>query len=178
MISFFVHGVPIPKGSAKAVPGPVLGKPCGRCGQRKRGYPKVTHDNPKTKSWESSVRATARASMPKFEKLDGAVEVRLQFFMPRPKSHYVASNPERPLKKSAPEFHTVKPDLDKLVRCVLDGLSDICFGDDASVVRVMPQKEYITPGSKPGVMIEIEQAQRQRLRAMPSIGQGELFDEI
>lgn len=65
--------------------------------------------------------------------------VTLRFYLPRPKHHYGAKG----LRDSAPTSHTSKPDLDKLVRAVLDAVTDAkVWVDDAHVVRVVASKEY------------------------------------
>jgi crossover junction endodeoxyribonuclease RusA len=48
----------------------------------------------------------------------------------------------------------VKPDLDKLVRAVLDGLTGVAYEDDSQVVIVEAKKTY---GEREGVWLEIEQ---------------------
>ena len=48
----------------------------------------------------------------------------------------------------------VKPDLDKLIRAVLDGLTGVAYVDDAQVTLISASKSY---GSVEGVWITIEQ---------------------
>lgn len=45
---------------------------------------------------------------------------------------------------------SVKPDLDKLIRAVLDALTGIAYTDDSQVVRILAQKSY---GSVEGVRV-------------------------
>ncbi len=71
-----------------------------------------------------------------------ALYVRVEFILPRPKS----------VKRIYP---AVKPDLDKLVRAVLDGLWP-AWGDDAQVVGLLASKRYCGEGELPGVWVEIE----------------------
>lgn len=134
-VRFFVPGVPIPKGSAKAF---VVGK---------RAV--VTHDNAKTKPWQRSIAAEARGVAPGL--LDGAVRVELWFSMPRPKSH------GKPGRKSWAAEHVTRPDLDKLVRTVLDALTGIVWADDSQVVEVAARKCYADDsGERPaGVYISV-----------------------
>lgn len=61
--------------------------------------------------------------------LTGAVRVDLRFIMPKPKT----------VKRERPH---VKPDLDKLVRAVLDGLTGVAYVDDAQVTSVTATKRY------------------------------------
>jgi Holliday junction resolvase RusA-like endonuclease len=47
---------------------------------------------------------------------------------------------------------TVPPDLDKLIRAVLDGLTAIAYKDDAQVTEIRAIKIY---GERPGVEIQV-----------------------
>ena len=154
MISFFVHGKAVPKGSSRAMQGPPRGKPCSKCKRQDRGFPYVINANDKTKLWEKSLRGAARVTMMKDEKIEGAVRAELVFFMERPKNHHVAGDRSRPIKEKFADviFHTSKPDVDKLARTVLDGLTGICFGDDATVFQMPAIKYY---GPVPGVLLTL-----------------------
>ncbi len=76
-----------------------------------------------------------------FKPIASAVKVELDFVMSRPKS-------------SKRAFPSVKPDLDKLIRAVLDGLTGVAFEDDSQVILIQSSKTY---GEKQGVWIRIEQ---------------------
>jgi Holliday junction resolvase RusA-like endonuclease len=50
----------------------------------------------------------------------------------------------------------VKPDIDKLTRAILDGLTDGgLLADDARVVELHITKRYPTPGDPTGVGIDV-----------------------
>lgn len=65
-------------------------------------------------------------------KIDGAVEINIEFNFVRPKSVSVKKRP----------YMTVKPDLDKLVRAVLDALTHHAYDDDSQVVSINCVKAY------------------------------------
>lgn len=137
--SFFVAGVPVPKGSAKAFM---------RKGMK---FPVVIQDNAeKQKPWASSIGYAAQQEGVAMS--TGPVAIEVSFVMPRLKSHYGTGKNAEALKPSAPRFHTSKPDLDKLIRCVKDALTGIAWKDDAQVAEVKSGKVY---GEAPGVWIEI-----------------------
>lgn len=140
MISFFVAGVPVPKGSAKAFL------------HSKTNKVVVRQDNVEAqKPWASMIGYAAQQH---FEsKLVGPVSIHLTFIMPRLKSHYGTGKNATTLKESAPAYHTTKPDLDKLIRCVKDALTNIAWGDDSQVARVAAEKGY---GDSPGVFVNIK----------------------
>ena len=73
--------------------------------------------------------------------------------MPRLKGHYGTGKNAGTLKPSAPLFHTSKPDLDKLVRCIKDALTGIAWKDDAQVSLVCATKVY---DEQPGARISIK----------------------
>ncbi len=156
--SFFVRGTPVPKGSIKAMPGVPLGAPCPKCRQKRRGHPRLINANDKTKGWEKVIRGAAMAA--RVEKILGPVSVDLEFYMPRPKSHFRSGKFSHLLKDSAPTFHESKPDSDKLERAVLDALTNIAFEDDAKVAHVKAVKVY---SDKPGVRISVQSLKNESL---------------
>lgn len=76
-----------------------------------------------------------------FKPIANAVKVELDFIMLKPKSAKRA-------------FPAVKPDLDKLIRAVLDGLTGVAYEDDSQVILIQATKTY---GINQGVWIGIEQ---------------------
>jgi Holliday junction resolvase RusA-like endonuclease len=105
----------------------------------------VTGDNPQASGWASLVRGQAQTLYePPF---DGAVAVSVVFRLPRP-----ASLPKR-------VRHCVKkPDVDKLARNVLDGLTGVLFLDDRVVVDLHARKVYTTADLAPGAVITVAEA--------------------
>ena len=112
----FVRGTPAPKGSKNAFV--------------KNGRAFVT-EGKGSKQWQSDV---ARLLQDRWEgaPFEGAVEVTLTFMMLRPASVSAKKRPDM----------TVKPDIDKLARCILDAMTSICFRDDAQVTRLIVTKQY------------------------------------
>jgi Holliday junction resolvase RusA-like endonuclease len=88
-------------------------------------------------AWRSAIALRAReaGAKPHIE----PVEIEMIFTMTRPKT---VNRPEP----------SVAPDLDKLVRAVLDGLTAIAYRDDGQVVRLTATKEY---GSSPGLWVQM-----------------------
>ena len=58
--------------------------------------------------------------------------------------------PPKTVKREAP---WVKPDLDKLIRAVLDGLTGVAYEDDCQVIQIIASKHY---GTTTGVWIGIK----------------------
>jgi len=88
--------------------------------------------------------------------IDGPVCVDLAFYFERPKSHLNGSGS---LRKGYSSSHIVKPDLDKLVRAILDsGTVGLVWRDDAQVVRLTATKNYVQESGAealPGVRVKV-----------------------
>lgn len=166
MNSFVVYGTPVPKGSTRALQGIPYGKPCKLCRQQKRGFPRVFSANQNLAGWEKLIRGAAGAA--DIVKLAGPVEIDLVFHMPRLKSHYRTGKFSHLLKDSAPIWHVAKPDLDKLERAVFDPMTDICFGDDSTVVKVSAIKIY---SETPGVLIRYREAKYPECDLRTALGE-------
>jgi crossover junction endodeoxyribonuclease RusA len=142
-MKFFVPGVPVPKGSAKAF----YNKHTGRA--------QVVQDNSeRQKPWASLISTIAieKTGSPLFR---GPVCLSCKFVMPRPKKHFFTGKRSHVLRPDAPHWHTSHTgDLDKLVRCLKDALTGIVWVDDCQVAR-MGDVEKIY-GSVPGVEVEVE----------------------
>ena len=63
--------------------------------------------------------------------------------MPRPKAHLRANGDVKEAAQTL--IHTKKPDIDKLVRLVLDALTGIAYVDDSQVVLLYAEKSYVHP---------------------------------
>ena len=75
----------------------------------------------------------------------GAVAVEIRFDMPRPKS----------MRGTEQKPHTVKPDIDNLVKAVMDALTEANWWiDDAQVWSLSTSKQYAAKGEPSGVYIQ------------------------
>ena len=98
----------------------------------------------RVKPWRESIRAAALAAMgDDWTPITGPVTVDLTFLLPRPKGHFGTGRNAGKLRDSAPTHHTTKPDLDKLIRAVLDALTSAgVWGDDSQVWGLAAAKGY------------------------------------
>lgn len=134
--ALWVQGVPAPQGSKTAY-----------SGTRANGsrYTNVVESGKaKLGPWRAYVTAAAagRGGAP-----PGAeVRVEVVFYLPRPRAHYGTGRNAGRLRPAAPSFCAKKPDVDKLLRAVLDGLTDSgLLRDDAQVVSCYAVKRYADP---------------------------------
>jgi Holliday junction resolvase RusA-like endonuclease len=155
-LMFTVEGIPQTKGSARAFVqfGEVLAAVdrFRKTGQRISPRAYITNDNPNAKQWQETVMDAAIAArrtgpLVQGELMAGAVVVDLLFYMPRPQKI-----------RSSIVSHTTRPDVDKLTRCVLDGLTGVVYADDGQVVAMRLAKQYAPIGGRPGVQITITEA--------------------
>ena len=147
VIKFGAQGTPRPKGSTKSFRSNSTGKII------------TLNANDKTKGWEQTVRAAAINAMEPYKIAEGAVSVRCDFIMPRPKNHFsVSKKTPGMLKEQYRAMEpTKKPDLDKLIRCVLDALTGVVYLDDNQVTVVSGQKYYAQKSNdNTGVLIKVE----------------------
>ncbi len=79
----------------------------------------------------------------------------MAFLFPRPRCDYGTGKNSGTLKAGAPQQYIKNPDLDKLVRGVLDGLSGVLFADDRQVIRILGTKQY--DEKLIGAWIEVEE---------------------
>lgn len=129
-------GTPIPQGSKKAF---VRG-----------GRVSLVEANPGLKGWRSAVCLEVKRAMLAAEVAPahgGPMVVELVFVFERPKS----------VKR---DWMSVKPDVDKLCRAVLDGVSDSGFWlGDQQVVELHALKRYGVDGEPAGVWVDLRHAE-------------------
>lgn len=104
-------------------------------------YPIITADNRKTKPWKQEIAGAANKAMGELAPTFGPVQIHCDFYFARPKS----------LNKSILQ-KTTRPDVDKLIRAVLDALTGIVYADDSQVTAVSAAKLF---DPKPRVQIEV-----------------------
>jgi crossover junction endodeoxyribonuclease RusA len=127
MIQAFVPGIPQPQGSKNAYV---------------RGNRAVLVEaNKKLPAWRQIVTEKLEAANVSCQPLIGPVDAQIVFFMPRPKS-------------VLREYPSVKPDLDKLVRAILDaGTKAGIYNDDSQVIEIVANKFYTDAGQPVGALI-------------------------
>ena len=140
-----VHGLPAPQGSKKHV-----------------GRGILVESSKRAKPWRQDVKLDTRDQY-KGQPFAGPVSIAITFWLPRPQSHYrvLGGQLSNVIKPNAPT-HSIScadGDIDKLVRCTLDGLSAKCGGviiaDDSLVVTLSCEKRYVTAEEGCGATIQV-----------------------
>ena len=141
-VSLRIYGVPMPQGSKTAFV---------RDGRAvltdgRRGPARAAHA-----AWRQAVASSARdhlEAQPWTPPFDEACVVHVTFYLPRPASI--------PKKRRYPDR---RPDLDKCVRSLLDGLADGgLLRDDARVVEINSRKRYADSDEATGAHVCIHHA--------------------
>jgi len=138
-IDFFVAGEPVPQGSTKSFY------------IKKLDRVVTTHGNRNTERWRQRIASEAQHTNESrgcnFYSDDRrcGYKVSLEFVFTKPKSTPKKFN-----------MNTKRPDLDKLIRAVLDGITDVLIPDDAQVVSINASKSYCMGDEAPGLRISVE----------------------
>lgn len=129
----------------------ILGEPVpqGRPRFFRRGRFIGTYDPQKSQDFKQKVALFAKTAGVTLS--DKAIKIRLDFWLPRPKSLYRKSDPEFGM------FCSKRPDIDNLIKAVLDGLNGIAFKDDGQVCELQARKFYHSKGGMPATEISIEE---------------------
>jgi crossover junction endodeoxyribonuclease RusA len=130
------YGIPVPQGSMRSFR------------HRTTGKVVTMADRPDLGTWRQTIAAAAVAQGAAIPLPMTATAIRLTatFYLPRPKS--LSRRVRHPHKR---------PDLDKLLRALLDALTGIAWADDGQVVRFGDvEKVYATPQEPPGVAFEVK----------------------
>lgn len=140
-LRFRVIGTPAPQGSKRLV-GHAKPKPGQRYG---RGI--MVESSQAVRPWRQAVAYAATAARGGAPAIDGPVRLDVEFVLPRPAS---ASRKKLALGPCR------KPDIDKLLRSTLDGLTEGgVWTDDARVVSVTALKRYALDGESLGAVVAL-----------------------
>lgn len=130
---------------------------------RGKGRPRTTvrggfarvYTDPKTRTYESSVKGLARKAMGEREPFVGALSVSIRFRLELPKS---MTKRDRAAALAGERAYLGRTDLDNLAKAILDGCNGVCWVDDAQIVRLFLTK---VGTDKPGVDVKVEPLEPQ-----------------
>jgi Holliday junction resolvase RusA-like endonuclease len=121
----------------------VTGKPVGKGRPRastRGGFVRMYTDA-KTLGYEAAIADEAARAMSGAEPFETPMQMQVSCYYPIPKSW-----PKKIKQEAIDEevFPKVKPDLDNVVKAVLDALNGVVYRDDAQVVNLVATKRYAT----------------------------------
>ena len=117
------------------VPGKVIGK--GR--PRLNSYTGVVYTPTRTKDYESLVEQYFLLKYPRFKALDGRIKVNIIAYFTIPKTTKKSEINEMLENNISP---TKKPDIDNIVKAVLDSMNKFAFKDDNQITKIEVEKKY------------------------------------
>ena len=127
-----------------------------------QGRPRITTIGGRPRAYEPAKSRSYKAYVADFTQramidaglekpIEGPLCIRARFAFPLPKSQWRKRTP-RP-----EEWRDKKPDLDNLVKNLLDGLQPICFLDDRQVAKMVVEKVTLAQGEAPYTSVVVEQ---------------------
>ena len=117
------------------VPGKVVGK--GR--PRLNSYTGVVYTPTKTKDYETLVEQYFLLKYPRFKILEGRIKVSIIAYFSIPKATKKADIEQMLENNISP---TKKPDIDNIVKVVLDAMNKFAFKDDNQITKIDVEKKY------------------------------------
>lgn len=141
VVSFWVDGEP-------------KGQPRPRAFARNFGgkWQARVYDSHTAEGWKSQIALTWKSSSRGDCRFEGPVRLRIEFNVPRPKSHFKKGE----LRHDRPAFVVKKPDVDNYAKAVMDALTQLgVWGDDSQVTTLEATKRFAD--GRPGALIEIQE---------------------
>ena len=117
------------------VPGKVIGK--GR--PRLNSYTGVVYTPTRTKDYESLVEQYFLLKYPRFKALEGRIKINIIAYFSIPKTTKKADINEMLENNISP---TKKPDIDNIVKSILDSMNKFAFKDDNQITKLEVEKKY------------------------------------
>ena len=129
------------------VPGKIIGK--GR--PRVNSYTGNVYTPTRTKDYECLVEQYFLLKYPHFKQIEERVKINIIAYFERPKSTKQALIEPMLKNEISP---TKKPDIDNIVKIVLDAMNKFAFKDDTQITKLEIEKKY---GIAEKIVVEIEE---------------------
>lgn len=129
MLSVFIPGLPPSKGSFRSV-----------------GKGRFINASKLCAPWTKRFQAELQKSPNSH-----AYAVTIVVHLERPKKHFKRAE----LREDAPAWCLKRPDLDKVARAVLDGMTGYVYDDDSQVIHLTVQREWAHAKRPPGVEVVV-----------------------
>ena len=133
-IKWMTVGIPVPQGSKRHVGNGIMI-------EQSAGLP----------AWRNQLIYDIQKAADGFQ-FEAGINVTLDFRFPRLKSHYRTGQYAHLLKDDAPTYKISRPDIDKIIRAVMDAMTySGVIKDDANCYLIMSRKMYCNDNEQPGV---------------------------
>ncbi len=129
------------------VPSKIIGK--GR--PRLNTYTGIVYTPTRTKDYETLIEQYFLMKYPTYRSIKGRASVKIQAYFEIPKSTSKAQKEEMAANVISP---TKKPDIDNIVKVVLDAMNKFAFKDDTQIVKLEVEKLYTSDEEKLVIQIQ------------------------
>lgn len=129
------------------VPGKITGK--GR--PRVNSYTGIVYTPTKTKDYESLIEQYFLLKYPRFKQIEQRTKVSIIAYFDIPKSTKKSDIEGMLNNEISP---TKKPDIDNIVKIVLDAMNKFAFKDDTQITKLEVEKKY---GNEEKIAVKIEE---------------------
>ncbi len=129
------------------VPGKITGK--GR--PRVNSYTGIVYTPTKTKDYEYLIEQYFLIKYPRFKEIEGRAKVNIIAYFEVPKSTKKSDKENMINNVISP---TKKPDIDNIIKIVLDAMNKFAFKDDTQITKLEVEKKY---GVEEKIYIKIEE---------------------
>lgn len=117
------------------VPGKIIGK--GR--PRLNTYTGSVYTPTRTKDYESLIEQYFLLKYPRYKPFEGRVQIEINAFFEIPKN---AKKADKELMLENKINPTKKPDIDNIIKIILDAMNGIAFKDDIQITKLNVEKTY------------------------------------
>lgn len=128
----------------------VDGKPQGKARPRFNSYSHVAYTPKNTRDYEKEIAEAFTAAGGVMLPDDAYVGISVKALFPIPQSWTKAKKIQVIMGTVKP---TVKPDVDNIIKAVLDGLNGVAYEDDKQVIHVSASKAYTN--STPMIVVRV-----------------------
>lgn len=129
------------------VPGKITGK--GR--PRVNSYTGIVYTPTKTKDYENLIEQYFLLKYPRFKQIEQRTKVSIIAYFDIPKSTKKSDIEGMLNNEISP---TKKPDIDNIVKIVLDAMNKFAFKDDTQITKLEVEKKY---GNEEKIVVKIEE---------------------
>lgn len=117
----------------------VVGQIKGKARPRVNTYTGNAYTPTSTKDYENLIKQYFKIKYPRYEPLEGRVSVKIMAYFDVPKT---TNKKDRSLIEEGKLSPTKKPDIDNIVKIILDALNKMAFKDDNQITKLEVEKIY------------------------------------
>ena len=129
----------------------VIGDIKGKARPRVNTYTCQVYTPNSTKDYEELIKQYFKIKYPKYIPLENRVSVKIMAYFNIPKT---TSKKDKKLIEEGKLSPTKKPDIDNIVKIILDALNKMAFKDDNQITKLEVEKVY---GKEEKILVRIEE---------------------